>query len=197
MWALVMVTAPAFMAPTPLVLPSVQTRTTRLTAAEEKETNVLERTQMALFRGVVQPTRRAAAKKAVQAPAKEEPKEKELSIKELLTEYGVIALVFHFTVWVSCLATIFAVLSVGISIDSLPEWLVPEGGEGAAEAGGFAARAAATLGLVEVIGPARLALTVAATPTVSTWAREYAVVRDVEAWAERSWDRVATSFQKD
>jgi hypothetical protein len=190
MWALLMVAAPAFMAPS-ATLPPLQTRTSRLVAAEGKEkelANVLQRNQMALFRGVVQPTNSVSKEKKA-APAKEE-KEKEMSIKELLTEYGVIALIFHFTVWISCLTAIFTVLSVGISVDSLPEWLMPEGGEGAAEAGGLAARAAATLGVVELIGPARLALTVAATPTVSTWAREYPVVNDLEAWAERSWDRV-------
>ena len=53
--------------------------------------------------------------------------------------------------------------------------------------GGFAAATgslgtlAVTLGLVEAIGPARLALTVAATPAISERARKYEIVRDTEA----------------
>ena len=135
-------------------------------------------------RGVVKPTNR---------PAPEA--EKELSLKELLTEYGVIAILFHFSVWVTSLLTVYTLLGVGLSAEGLPEWLSflssqASDADGAGAAAGVGARVASTLGVVEAIGPARLALTVTATPAVSERAREFAVVRDVEAWAERTWDDV-------
>lgn len=147
----------------------------------EEESNILVKS-LRTFRGVVTPTR--IEQPSAPSQAKKEEEKEEMSIKELLTEYGVIALAFHFTVWITCLTTCFAIFSVGLDVSSLPEWLVPEGGEGAAEAGGFAARAAATLGVVEAIGPARLALTVAATPKISPWARQFELVQDIETRAE-------------
>ena len=118
-----------------------------------------------------------------------EDSEEELSIKELLSRYGVIALLFHFSVWVTCLTSVFALLSFGLDIDALlPDWLLPED---AAAGAGFAGRAAATLAVVEGIGPARMALTVAATPKVSERARQYQLVRDIEAWATGAWEQVA------
>ena len=52
-------------------------------------------------------------------------------------------------------------------------------------------KAAATLAVVEAVGPARLALTVAATPKVSEKAREYQVVRDLLAVCARAARRAA------
>ena len=91
-------------------------------------------------------------------------------------------------------ATVFALFSSGLDVDGLlPDWLSGDaGGEGAAAAG-FAGKAAATLAVVEAIGPARLALTVAATPKVSERARQFKVVRDVEEAAMGAWERVAGS----
>ncbi|KAH8070525.1 hypothetical protein JL721_4918 [Aureococcus anophagefferens] len=68
----------------------------------------------------------------------------ELSIPELLERYGVVALLFHFSVWASCLATGFAALSVvdaAAVVESLPDALrdrLPEDvaqGAGAASGG--------------------------------------------------------------
>ena len=139
------------------------------------------------FTGKVVPTRG----KNSRALKKKEEEEEELSIKELLSRYGVIALLFHFTVWITCLSSIFALFTFGLDANSLlPAWLLPEDAEGAAGAAGVAGRAAATLALVEAIGPARMALTVAATPKVSERAREFAVVRDVESFAASAWEKV-------
>ena len=144
------------------------------------------------FFGRVVPTRGEAS---APAPASKEEEKGELSIKELLSQYGVIALLFHFTVWITCLASVFALLSFGLDVDSLlPDWLTSGGAEeGASAAAGAAGRAAATLAVVEAIGPARLALTVAATPKVSERARQFKVVRDVEEAAMGAWERVAGS----
>lgn len=142
------------------------------------------------LRGVVTPTTQSK-NAAAPAPAKEEEEGGEMSIKELLTEYGVIALLFHFTVWTTCLVSVYSILSFGVDIDSLlPDWARASDGEGGAAAAGAAGKIAATLGLVEAIGPARLALTVAATPGVSKRARQYAVVRDTEEFVAGAWDRV-------
>lgn len=134
----------------------------------------------ATMQGRVVPTRSVAS--ASDAAAEED--EGELSIKELLSRYGVIALLFHFSVWSVCLITVFTLLSLG-GDSMLPDWLsgASDGGEGAAAAAGAAGKVAATLGLVEAVGPARLALTVAATPKVSERAREFEAVRDLEEWA--------------
>ena len=127
------------------------------------------------FFGVVSPSPNAKAS----APAAEEEAD-EMSIGTMLREYGLIALAFHFTVWATCLATVYSALTFGVSPESLPEFLQPDADGGAAAAGALG-RVAATLGVVEAIGPARLALTVAATPKVSEVARQYSAVREAEA----------------
>ena len=48
----------------------------------------------------------------------------------------------------------------------------------------------AALTVTEVLGPARLALTVAATPKVSVIARQSEAVREAEAWATQVRARV-------
>ena len=106
-----------------------------------------------------------------------------MSLRELLAEYGLIALLFHFSVWVSCLTAVFALFSFGLDVNSvLPEWLRASGeADAAGSAAGLAGKAVATLAVVEAVGPARLALTVAATPRVSERARTFKAVRDLEA----------------
>lgn len=147
--------------------------------------------------GVVVPTVRFGGRAAKAPPAKEEPEEEEeLGIKGLLTEYGLIALVFHFSVWVTSLASVYALLTLGLA-DSLTGLLSNFGGEEAGalgDAAGFAGRATATLGIVEAIGPARVALTIAATPKVSEKAREYEAVRDAEAWVDRNVEALTARF---
>ena len=47
-----------------------------------------------------------SSRTAVKAKAPPEPEEaEEMSIKQMLSEYGLIALLFHFTVWVASLTT--------------------------------------------------------------------------------------------
>ena len=113
----------------------------------------------------------------------------ELSIPELLERYGVVALLFHFSVWASCLATGFAALSVvdaAAVVESLPDALrdrLPEDvaqGAGAASGGLLVVKAQLVLALTEVVGPARLALTVAATPAVSKTARQWGAFCELE-----------------
>jgi len=133
----------------------------------------------------------------------ESPQEKKghMSISTLLSEYGLIALAFHFTVWISCVALVFTALSFGFNLDGLPfigsEVQVMETtadavlditadaigtSAAAAESGAsLAAKVGATLAIVEVVGPLRLALTVAVTPAVSKVVRQFAVVRATEA----------------
>eukprot|EP00929_Paragymnodinium_shiwhaense_P015291 TRINITY_DN123362_c0_g1_i1.p1 TRINITY_DN123362_c0_g1~~TRINITY_DN123362_c0_g1_i1.p1 ORF type:complete len:261 (+),score=48.81 TRINITY_DN123362_c0_g1_i1:76-783(+) len=124
--------------------------------------------------------RKAAVKDAPPAAEKEaeakEEGEGHLSISQLLQLYGLPAVVFHFLVWVTCLGSVYALLSVyGIDavIRQLPEFvqekLSGEGGSGSA--GGLGA-AAVTVALVEAVGPARFALTVASAPTVSKVVRQ-------------------------
>ena len=110
----------------------------------------------------------------------------ELSLGELLERYGVVALLFHFSVWLSFLSVGFAALSFvdpSAVIESLPdalrERLPAEATEGAAAAGGLV-KAQIVLALTEVVGPARLAFTVAMTPAVSTTVRRSGAFCDFE-----------------
>ena len=64
----------------------------------------------------------------------------------------------------------------------------------AATAGVGAARVAATLALVEAVGPLRLGLTVAATPSVSKWARQYAAVRRAEGFLMARWEQASAAI---
>ena len=85
---------------------------------------------------------------------------------DVLRKYGVVALVFHFSVWVTTLSASVAALSVYDTttlLEALPEPLrsqLPSQSSGAATL-------PVALALCEVVGPARLALTVAATPAVA------------------------------
>lgn len=132
--------------------------------------------------GVVVATRRSQqASKVVEVAQPIVEEDKEMSISELLKEYGVIALMFHFTVWCTTIALALTTLSlVGpenlASIPMLPVDMI----SGEQPVGGLG-KAAVVLALVEVTGPPRLALTVAVTPVVSKKARSFAVVRDAEA----------------
>lgn len=94
-----------------------------------------------------------------------------MGIGDLLKNYGVVALGFHFSVWLLTLALVFSVASVAGDglLANLPDWI-----PGDAKAGG---KIALTLGVVEVVGPARLALTVAATPAVSARLRRVPIAR--------------------
>ncbi|KAL1523502.1 hypothetical protein AB1Y20_018440 [Prymnesium parvum] len=105
----------------------------------------------------------------------------ELRLTELLREYGVIALLFHFSVWCLTLAVAFSALSLGgaEALSSLP--LIPPAVLLPDQPAGGLGRAAIVLALVEVSGPARLALTLAVTPALSKKARDFAAVRRVEA----------------
>merc|ERR1719237_1513154 len=95
----------------------------------------------------------------------------------MLARFGLPALGFHFSVWVACLATVYAALSVAGDADalarSLPDFVREKLGSEGGEAADSLGKTAATLAIVEVIGPARLALTVAVAPTVAEAARKY------------------------
>lgn len=116
-------------------------------------------------------------------------------IGQLLREYGLIAVMFHFSVWVLSLTSVFTLLSTGVDLDALLASvpLFSEAAEGGSEGGGavgVAGRAAATLAIVEAVGPIRLALTVAVTPRISGAARQIEAVRDAEAMVARTIDSV-------
>lgn len=140
---------------------------------------------------VVAARRRSSS--VVDEVARSSPIKHEMSIGDLLREYGVIALLFHFSVWCLTIAAAVSALSLAgpenlSAIPMLPADLFladqPAGGLG---------RAAVILGLVEVTGPPRLALTVAVTPVISEKAREYEAVRNLEEAAWSAANRVATT----
>ena len=89
---------------------------------------------------------------------------------DVLRKYGVVALVFHFSVWLTTLSASVAALSVydtSTLLEALPEPL-----RGQIPLSNGAATLPVALALCEVVGPARLALTVAATPAVAGALRE-------------------------
>ena len=89
---------------------------------------------------------------------------------DVLRKYGVVALVFHFSVWLTTLSASVAALNVydtSTLLEALPEPL-----RGQIPLSNGAATLPVALALCEVVGPARLALTVAATPAVAGALRE-------------------------
>ena len=89
---------------------------------------------------------------------------------DVLRKYGVVALVFHFSVWLTTLSASVAALNVydtSTLLEALPEPL-----RGQIPLSSGAATLPVALALCEVVGPARLALTVAATPAVAGTLRE-------------------------
>ena len=89
---------------------------------------------------------------------------------DVLRKYGVVALVFHFSVWLTTLSASVAALNVydtSTLLEALPEPL-----RGQIPLSSGAATLPVALALCEVVGPARLALTVAATPAVAGALRE-------------------------
>ena len=89
---------------------------------------------------------------------------------DVLRKYGVVALVFHFSVWLTTLSASVAALSVydtSTLLEALPEPLRSQ-----IPLSSGAATLPVALALCEVVGPARLALTVAATPAVAGALRE-------------------------
>ena len=97
---------------------------------------------------------------------------------DVLRKYGVVALVFHFSVWLTTLSASVAALSVydtSTLLEALPEPL-----RGQIPLSSGAATLPVALALCEVVGPARLALTVAATPAVATTLRNNARFVELE-----------------
>ena len=97
---------------------------------------------------------------------------------DVLRKYGVVALVFHFSVWLTTLSASVAALSVydtSTLLEALPE---PLRGQIPLTSG--AATLPVALALCEVVGPARLALTVAATPAVASTLRSNARFVELE-----------------
>ncbi|KAJ1448613.1 hypothetical protein M885DRAFT_623269 [Pelagophyceae sp. CCMP2097] len=122
------------------------------------------------------------------------PEAKELGLGELLEQYGLVAVIFHFGVFSVCCTAGFAALSLGdpaAIIEKLPDFVREklQGEEGGDVAAGsiFALKCQVTYAVVELFGPARLALTVTATPAVA------GIVRKVPALAaleEKSRDAI-------
>ena len=106
----------------------------------------------------------------------EERIEEHVSIPEILKRYGLPALFFHFLVWVSTLTACYLFLSLNTSILELLPAELQQRISGGSQIG----YAAAALGAAEVLGPARLALTVAAAPSASQVARQYEWFRRTE-----------------
>ncbi|CAH0380173.1 unnamed protein product [Pelagomonas calceolata] len=97
---------------------------------------------------------------------------------DVLRKYGVVALVFHFSVWLTTLSASVAALSVydtSTLLEALPEPL-----RGQIPISSGAATLPVALALCEVVGPARLALTVAATPAVASTLRSNARFVELE-----------------
>eukprot|EP00930_Biecheleria_cincta_P045692 TRINITY_DN31494_c0_g1_i1.p1 TRINITY_DN31494_c0_g1~~TRINITY_DN31494_c0_g1_i1.p1 ORF type:complete len:226 (-),score=26.06 TRINITY_DN31494_c0_g1_i1:51-728(-) len=98
------------------------------------------------------------------------------SMSELLSQYGLPAVSFHFLVWVVSLSTAYFLISASGDLFSLTQGLPDDlkekiGLSGDGQTGQMGSGALA-LAVVEVIGPARLALTVAAAPAFSKAVRQ-------------------------
>lgn len=128
--------------------------------------------------GVAFTRKRRAGQAGYKQVEKETEEKKELDLSEMLRQYGVFALLFHFSVWITSLALVYSALSLGGDVDLSMIPFLPT--TDATAGAGVLGRVAVTLGVVEAIGPARLALTIAATPAVSERARRIESVREAE-----------------
>ena len=115
-----------------------------------------------------------------------------LGIGALLKDYGVIALLFHFSVWVASIAATYSMLNVA-DTSTLPEAVKSFLPSAEIGAGAGPAQIAATLALVEAVGPFRIALTVAVTPSVSKVMRKFAFVRATESTILQAFASVKNS----
>jgi hypothetical protein len=111
--------------------------------------------------------------------------DKHMNIPTLLKEYGLIALCFHFCVWITSLSIFYAILYFGVDLNNLPfisSFISVEPNEvDAAKSLNPAILFGTAVGILELTGPFRLALTAAVTPKLSVVLRRYAYVRDAEA----------------
>ena len=105
----------------------------------------------------------------------------------LIQDYGVVAISFHFSVWISTIALVYTAISLPGADELIATLPLPIDGEAVA-----AGRVALTFGIVEALGPPRLALTVAATPSVTTLVRRNAVAR---LYLRRAENRLAEALQ--
>eukprot|EP00618_Florenciella_parvula_P019385 CAMPEP_0119522570 /NCGR_PEP_ID=MMETSP1344-20130328/37872_1 /TAXON_ID=236787 /ORGANISM="Florenciella parvula, Strain CCMP2471" /LENGTH=209 /DNA_ID=CAMNT_0007560617 /DNA_START=54 /DNA_END=683 /DNA_ORIENTATION=+ len=121
-----------------------------------------------------------------------EKEEGEMSIGQMLKNYGVFALLFHFTVWIASITTVFTVLSLTGGDIPLPAFLADKLGDVPTGALG---KAAVTIAVVEAVGPARLALTVAATPSVSKRLRQYEWVNSAEQTVNLKWEELSSKLR--
>ncbi|CAK9002821.1 unnamed protein product [Durusdinium trenchii] len=122
----------------------------------------------------------------------EERIEEHVSIPEILKRYGLPALFFHFMVWVSTLSACYLFLSINTGILELLPAELQQRISGGSQIG----YAAAALGAAEVLGPARLALTVAAAPTASRVARQYDWFRKTEEEIVRFFSDATSSLSQ-
>mmetsp|Transcript_49117 Transcript_49117/g.106373 ORF Transcript_49117/g.106373 Transcript_49117/m.106373 type:complete len:195 (+) Transcript_49117:253-837(+) len=109
-------------------------------------------------------------------------------ITDLIREYGPVAVGFHFTVWVSTIVFFYTAISVAGSGEILSQ--LPIDIEGGAGAG----KVALTLGVVEATGPVRIALTIAATPSITARARQIPRARLAIRRGELIINKVLDSF---
>ena len=118
----------------------------------------------------------------------------EEGLGDIAKKYGVIALLFHFSVWICTLSASVAALNVYdpvVLLDALPEALRSHMPQSSA-----AATFPIALALCEVIGPVRLALTVAATPAVAATLRGNARFVEVEGSVNARLGRGITEARK-
>lgn len=106
------------------------------------------------------------------------------SIQAILKEYGLVALLFHFTGWCTTLALVAVSLSLFGPSLPLPDALASK----LSSPHSLGATIGAAVVLTETTTPARLALTVAATPAVTKAARRWGPFRAVERFVK---ERVA------
>ena len=89
------------------------------------------------------------------------------AVAVLLTEYGLVFVVFHYTIFFAVWAAFYFILAAGLAekIECVPDFLAKYIAVGADSTTGELL--AASFVLMELVGPARSALDIAATPTIA------------------------------
>lgn len=107
-------------------------------------------------------------------------------VKLILREYGVPAVLTHFSGWVVSMTLFYSLLSAGVDLKTLIS-LLPADIKDHVDLAGAAGLVRLQLSWLatEALGPARLGLTLAITPEISRYMRQYQPTRNLEAFLVR------------
>ena len=109
----------------------------------------------------------------------------------LLARYGLVALTFHYVVFFLTWAALFVFVG-NTDSEQMPSflWTVLDQEQFDSITKSVSGRLGTSFAILELIGPARLALDIISTPPLARWARQYSAFRDFEGGVSSQWLRL-------